>query len=240
MKDGLLKLVLMLSVVFVVSCEEQLPDGDLYADKYTPSGKLSGHEYVDLGLSVKWAKCNLGASTATEIGDFYAWGEIEPKVSYTFNNYQWWNGSSANITKYCTIDSLAYAGIADGLTELQLQDDAAYVQKGAPWRMPTSTECEELIKGCTWHLVNQNGQVGFEGISKVNGNTIFLPVAGFRAHENIVYEYIGGYWSSTLNTQKQHCALGIYLNVKTTGVGPYFNSNRQNGFLIRPVFSHLL
>ena len=197
-------------------------------------------EYVDLGLSVKWAKCNLGASTATEIGDFYAWGEIEPKASYASNNYQWWNGSSTNITKYCTIDSLTYEGIADGLTELQLQDDAAYVQKGAPWRMPTSTECEELIKGCTWHLVNQNGQVGFEGISKVNGNTIFLPVAGFRAHENIVYEYIGGYWSSTLNTQKQHCALGIYLNVKTTGVGPYFNSNRQNGFLIRPVFSHLL
>ena len=197
-------------------------------------------EYVDLGFSVKWAKCNLGASVATEIGDFYAWGEIEPKASYASNNYQWWNGSSTNITKYCTIDSLTYEGIADGLTELQLQDDAAYVQKGAPWRMPTSTECEELIKGCTWHLVNQNGQVGFEGISKVNGNTIFLPVVGFRAHENIVYEYIGGYWSSTLNTQKQHCALGIYLNVKTTGVGPYFNSNRQNGFLIRPVFSHLL
>jgi hypothetical protein len=194
-------------------------------------------EYVDLGLSVKWAKCNLGASTATETGDFYAWGEIEPKVSYTYNNYQWWNGSSANITKYCTIDSLAYAGIADGLTELQLQDDAAYVQKGAPWRMPTSTECEELMKGCTWHLVNQNGQVGFKGISKVNGNTIFLPVVGFRAHENIVSEYIGGYWSSTLNTQKQHCALGIYLNVETISVGKYFNSSRQNGFLIRPVFS---
>ena len=70
-------------------------------------------EYVDLGLSVKWATFNVGATSSNEIGNFYAWGEIEPKDTYTVNNYKWWNKSSKEITKYCTIDSLAYGDKQD-------------------------------------------------------------------------------------------------------------------------------
>ena len=193
-------------------------------------------EYVDLGLSVKWATFNLGATSSNEIGTFYAWGEIEPKDLYTVNNYQWWNKTSKEITKYCTIDSLAYGGVADGLTELQPQDDAAHMIKGEHWRMPDLDECKELGNGCTWTVSTRQGQIGFEGISKINGNTIFLPVVGFRAGANLVYETLGGYWSSTLNIEKQSCAMGLYLNRETPFVGIYYNSNRQNGFLIRPVY----
>ena len=193
-------------------------------------------EYVDLGLSVKWATCNIGATLPNEIGTFYAWGEIEPKDSYTVNNYQWWNKTSKEITKYCTIDSLAYGGVADGLTELQPQDDAAHMIKGEHWRMPDLDECKELVNGCTWTVTTRQGQIGFEGKSKSNGNTIFLPVAGFRAGTNLVYETLGGYWSSTLNIEKQSCARGLYLNQETPAVNIYYNSSRENGFLIRPVY----
>jgi hypothetical protein len=191
---------------------------------------------VDLGLSVKWATFNVGATSPNEIGNFYAWGEIEPKDSYTDNNYKWWNKSSKEITKYCTIDSLAYGDVADGLTELLPQDDVAHILKGEHWRMPNLNECKELVNGCTWTVSTRQGQIGFEGTSKINGNTIFLPVAGFRAGANLVHETLGGYWSSTLNIEKQSCAMGLYLNRETPSVGIYYNSSRQNGFLIRPVY----
>ena len=196
-------------------------------------------EYVDLGLSVKWATFNVGATSSNEIGSFYAWGEIEPKDTYTVKNYKWWNESSKEITKYCTIDSLAYGDVADGLTELQPQDDIAHILKGEHWRMPNLDECKELGNGCTWTVSTRQGQIGFEGISKINGNTIFLPVVGFRAGVNLVHETLGGYWSSTLNIEKQSCAMGLYLNLETPSVGIYYNSSRQNGFLIRPVYDEV-
>ena len=196
-------------------------------------------EYVDLGLSVKWATFNVGATSPNEIGNFYAWGEIETKDTYTVNNYKWWNKTSKETTKYCTIDSLAYGGVADGLTELQPQDDIAHILKGEHWRMPDLDECKELGNGCTWTVSTRQGQIGFEGISKINGNTIFLPVVGFRAGVNLVHETLGGYWSSTLNIEKQSCAMGLYLNRETPSVGIYYNSSRQNGFLIRPVYDEM-
>ena len=196
-------------------------------------------EYVDLGLSVKWATFNVGATSPNEIGNFYAWGEIEPKDTYTVKNYKWWNESSKEITKYCTIDSLAYGDVADGLTELQPQDDIAHVLKGKQWRMPNLDECKELGNGCTWTVSTRQGQIGFEGTSKINGNTIFLPVVGFRAGADLVHETLGGYWSSTLNIEKQSCAMGLYLNLETPSVGIYYNSSRQNGFLIRPVYDEV-
>ena len=193
-------------------------------------------EYVDLGLSVKWANYNLGASTPTEVGDYYAWGEIEPKDSYTTANYQWCKGSAKTFTKYCTIDSMGYNGFTDGLTTLQSQDDAAQMQKGGHWRMPSDTEWNELLKNCTWTQAEQGGQIGYIATSKINGNHIFIPVAGFRAGGNVILEYIGAYWSSTLNEAKQSCAYGLYINKDENSVGRYSNSGREYGFLIRPVY----
>ena len=192
-------------------------------------------EYVDMGLSVKWANYNLGASTPTGVGDYYAWGEIEPKDSYTTANYQWANGVNA-LTKYCTVDSMGYNGFTDGLTTLQAQDDAAQMQKGGHWRMPSDAEWEELRKNCIWTQAEQGGQIGYIATSKINGNRIFIPVAGFRSGGNVVLDYLGAYWSSKLNEAKQSCAYGLYINKDEDRVGKYSNSTRSNGFLIRPVY----
>ena len=192
-------------------------------------------EYVDMGLSVKWANYNLGATTPTGVGDYYAWGEIEPKDSYTTANYQWANGPNA-LTKYCTVDSMGYNGFTDGLTTLQAQDDAAQMQKGGHWRMPSDAEWEELRKNCIWTQAEQGGQIGYLATSKINGNRIFIPVAGFRSGGNVVLDYLGAYWSSTLNEAKQSCAYGLYINKDEDRVGKYSNSTRSNGFLIRPVY----
>ena len=193
-------------------------------------------EYVDMGLSVKWATCNLGASHFTATGDFYAWGETEPKDAYTVNNYKWYKGSAKAITRYCTVDTLGNEGFTDGLTELKPEDDAAYMQKGGKWRMPSDAEWDELRRQCTWTLVERHGVSGYDVKSKINGNTIFIPVVGFRSGDKIVLEHIGGYWSRTLNEMKQTCALGLYINKDENRVGRYSNSSRHNGFLIRPVY----
>ena len=194
-------------------------------------------EYVDMGLSVKWANYNLGASTPAGVGDYYAWGETEPKTEYTWANYKWSNGSTIALTKYCTVDTMGNDGFTDGLTTLLPEDDAVQVRKGGNWRMPSSEEWEELRKNCTWTQTELNGQTGFIAQSKINGNSIFIPVTGFRSGKNLVLEYIGGYWSSSLNTGRQSCAFGMYLNLNENRVGKYSNSNRQDGFLIRPVLS---
>ena len=193
-------------------------------------------EYVDLGLSVMWATTNLGATEPEGYGDYYAWGETEPKDGYMPANYQWCMGSAKTYTKYCTVDSMGYNGFTDGLTTLQAQDDAAQMQKGGHWRMPTDAEWEELRKNCTWTLSEQGGQIGYIATSKINGNSIFIPVAGFRSGGNVVLEYIGAYWSSSLNESKQSCAYGLYINKDEDRVGKYSNSCREYGFLIRPVY----
>ena len=193
-------------------------------------------EYVDMGLSVKWANYNLGASTPTGVGDYYAWGETEPKDSYMPANYQWCMGSAKTYTKYCTVDSMGYNGFTDDLTTLQPQDDAAQMQKGGHWRMPTDAEWEELRKNCTWTQAEQGGQIGYIATSKINGNRMFIPVAGFRSGGHVVLEYLGAYWSSSLNETKQSCAYGLYINKDEDRVGKYSNSCREYGFLIRPVY----
>ena len=103
----------------------------------------NGHEYVDLGLPsrIKWATCNVGATTPEEYGDYFAWGETEPKDNYDWSTYKWCNESNATMTKYCTDSSY---GTVDNKTVLELEDDAAYVNWGGNWRMPTKAELDEL------------------------------------------------------------------------------------------------
>jgi hypothetical protein len=196
---------------------------------------------LDLGLSVKWATRNIGANKPEERGDFFAWGEVEPKYSYTDDNYKWCNGNTLiGLTKYCTDASYGYEGLTDGLTKLEIEDDAAYVNWGEQWRMPSNEEYEELRRGCNWSLIQRQGVTGYEGKSKINGNTIFFPTAGFQSGANVVLEYLGGYWSSSLNIEKQSCAYGLYLNTNDNAVGKYSNSNRKNGFLVRPILDNKL
>jgi hypothetical protein len=193
-------------------------------------------EYVDLGLSVKWATFNIGASAPEDYGDYFAWGETEPKAKYSWENYKWCDGGYTSLTKYCSDDTLCIDGFTDGLTQLVPEDDAAHVNWGGNWRIPSDEEWAELRTQCQWTLTESQGVNGYKVKSKVNGNTIFIPIGGFLSGKNLVYDYLGGYWSTTLNKSKQSCALGLYLNKTENKVGQYFNSSRSNGFLIRPVY----
>ena len=139
------------------------------------TGKINEHEWVDLGLSVKWATCNVGASSPSEYGGYYAWGETEEKTEYSWETYKWCKGDYNSMTKYCTNSKY---GTVDNKTTLELEDDVARVKWGGSWRMPTSSEIDELIKGCTWKWTTQNGVNGYK-VTGANGNSIFLPAAGF-------------------------------------------------------------
>ena len=125
---------------------------------------------INLGLSVKWASFNLGASEPHHPGDFYAWGEISHKSWFDWSNYKW--GQPGHLTKY---DSETAAGEGYGILCLELQDDAAHILLGGKWRMPTEDEAQELLNSCEWAWVCSNGVYGYQGTSKINGNRIFLP-----------------------------------------------------------------
>ena len=196
----------------------------------TPTDPYNGHEYVDLGLSVKWATCNVGATKPEEYGDYFAWGETQPKDYYDWSTYKWCNGSSTTLTKYCT--SSRY-GTVDNKTTLELSDDAARTNWGGSWRMPTDAEITELHEQCTWTWTSQNGVNGYEVTSKKNGKSIFLPAAGFLYETSLDHVgKTGCYWSSLLYTDEPFGAYYLAI-VSTFTSGEY--SYRSYGFTVRPV-----
>ena len=166
------------------------------------SGHWSGeqqddHEWVDLGLpsGTLWATCNVGANAPEEYGDYFAWGETEPKDVYDWSTYKWCNGTYNTLTKYCT--SSKY-GTVDGKTELLPVDDAAYVNWGQSWRMPIKSQCDELLANCIWTWTSINGVNG-RLVTGPNGNTMFMPAAGCRSGNDFVdVNALGEYWASTL------------------------------------------
>ncbi len=186
--------------------------------------------YVDLGLSVKWATCNLGAHQPEEYGDYYAWGETEIKMTYDWSVYKWSNGSSSSLTKYNTNSSL---GRVDHKTVLDPADDVAKVKLGGSWRMPSDTEWTELRTKCTWTWTTQSGVNGYRVTSKINGNSIFLPVAGFRLNSDPYIVGISGYyWSSSLDTDSPYRACYVCFYFGEVGRGYYY---RFVGQSVRPV-----
>jgi hypothetical protein len=195
--------------------------------------QTGNHEYVDLGLSVKWATCNVGASKPEEYGDYFAWGETQPKSTYSWSTYKWCRGSYDTQTKYCTNSSY---GTVDNKTTLDLSDDAARANWGGSWRMPTDAELTELREQCTWTWTTQNGVYGYKVTSKKSGYTnksIFLPAAGCRSDDSLYDAGSGGYyWSSSLYTDYPDDAwrVGFYSGY----VGRYCSS-RYCGFSVRPV-----
>ena len=196
------------------------------------NGIQAGHEYVDLGLSVKWATCNVGANRPEEYGDYFAWGETQPKSTYDWLTYKWCTRTYADLTKYCTTTSRRY-GIVDNKNILELIDDAARANWGGSWRMPTKAEQDELRNNCTWTWTTQNGVKGYKVTSKSNGNSIFLPATGCRnvTSLNGAGSY-GKYWSSSLYTD--YPSRAYYLNFGS-GYVDWNNDLRSFGFSVRPV-----
>ncbi len=199
-----------------------------------PSGGGGGsQEYVDLGLpsGTLWATCNVGANTPEEYGDYFAWGETQPKSTYNWSTYQYSNGSNYTLTKYCSKSSYGYNGFTDNLTTLLPEDDAATTQWGNGWRTPTKEEWEELIGNTTSTVTTINGVKGSQ-ITGPNGNSIFLPYAGGRDDNTLLDEGVYSYfWSSSLNTEYPDYCWGAYYNSKN------IDGQRFNGLSVRPVRS---
>lgn len=140
------------------------------ADNVKNRGFHSGHEYVDLGLSsgTLWATCNVGATKPEDVGDYFAWGETRPKEEYNWETYKWCKGRYDTQTKYCTDSD---HGTVDNKSILELSDDAANVNWGGDWRMPTKEELDELHTECTWTWTTQNGVKG----CKITSKKIVIP-----------------------------------------------------------------
>ena len=197
-------------------------------DEPIPDSKK--HKAVDLGLSVKWATCNVGASSPEDFGGYYAWGETEEKSYYDWSTYKYCKDSYTTMTKYCTDSSY---GSVDNKTVLTPEDDVAHVKWGGSWRMPTSGEIGELINNCSWTWTVQNGVNGYLVTSKSNGNSIFLPAAGNRWDENVYYSGSNGiYWSASLYEDGSNSAYYLYFY---SGGRNQSNSGRYTGFSVRPV-----
>ena len=194
------------------------------------TGYTCGYGWVDLGLSVKWATCNLGASAPEDYGNYYAWGETETKnITYEWRSYKWRDQHSKTLTKYNYYSSF---GTVDNKTVLDLEDDVAHVKLGGNWRMPTKAEQEELMNNCIWKWTQINGVNGYKVIGP-NGNSIFLPAAGGRGWTVRTGEgSSGNYWSSCLNTDNPDGAFNLYFN---SAYVYSRDSGRCIGFPVRPV-----
>ena len=205
-------LIMALACMALVSCK---PDG--------VDGKHHGHEYVDLGLSVKWAISNLGASCPEDYGHYFAWGETTTKEIYDEESCPTYGLS------YSKLQSEGYIGDKGNLTE---EFDAATANWGGDWRMPTDKELDELRTKCTWTWTTNNDVYGYNVVGP-NGNSIFLPAAGSRSWSSLMFDgSLGNYWSSTPYMLSNDNAYGFYFNSGSCYMGSY---DRNSGRTIRPV-----
>lgn len=177
---------------------------------------------VDLGLSVKWASCNVGAESPEEYGNYFAWGEIKTKSFYYESNSVTWKK---------TFEELMSSGIVDSDGNLTAAYDASTANWGNSWRMPTRDEIKELLINCTCKWTTYNGVNG-QFVTGPNGNSIFLPAAGFRYGTGL-YDSgsYGSYWFAMLD---EDYSIACYVDFGSVGVGWGYNG-RWLGFTIRPV-----
>ena len=238
-----------------VSCKKDDNPGKV---KYGIDGITPLPDAVDLGIGVKWASYNLGASKEYEYGDFYAWGETETKTDYSWSTYKYANGDKYKLTKYCTVNSRwdGEERDPDGYSILLPTDDVAHVKLGGSWRIPTEDEFKALLtlkdeaknssSDYVWEeptyaldangdeIKDKNGNVisGIRITRKSTGASLFLPFAGYYSGTNEAYGTIGMYWSSSVNTKypERSCTLLAY--PKETRLQ---DRDRPYGFSVRPV-----
>ena len=223
-------LVFLLCVVQISLGQNQSTSGK--------TGYTNGHKWVDLGLSVKWADCNVGASKPNDYGAYFLWGETTAKVrnSSEWDGYKYApNGGTlvtAKLSKYNTDSS---NGFVDHKTILDSTDDAATVNWGGAWRTPTKEEWEELVKECEWvWILDREDIVGYQVTSRKNGNSIFLPASGLLNNTTPWGRgFNGHYWSSTVCGRTPHFAFSCLFHSTCTGL--VTSDQRADGLPVRPV-----
>ena len=203
------------------------------------------HEYVDLGLpsGTLWATCNVGANSPEEYGDYFAWGETEPKSNYSWSTYKWCKGSENTFTKYCLHSDYGYNGYFDELEELLPEDDAATVNWGGEWQTPEYKQYQELFNTdyTTMEWTAKTGKDGSENYgmlitSKINGNSIFLPAGGMYNEGSSLEDVnnLGFYYSRFIHFpyNGEHT---LAFTRFTNGGSPLVFTYRYQGLCVRPV-----
>lgn len=181
------------------------------------TGTINGHEWVDLGLSVKWATMNVGAISTSDYGSYYAWGETTPKAFYSEENSRTYNKSLGDISG-------------------NLQYDAARANWGSPWRLPTKNEFQELLEKCEWQWTTQGGHSGYYVTSKINNNSLFFPAAGSYIDESLCLDRAEGvYWSSTPSDDSTFASWFAYYLTFNYSSSLVFDNRRSTGRSVRPV-----
>ena len=216
-KSSVLFIIAACAAVVLSSCEKDRSDKNPY-DKYV----------VDLGLSVKWASINVGASNEKDLGNYYGWGETSDKPDgtyYDWESYQVFNGIG---TDDAARDA-ALSRIYDSSLKLKSEYDVAHVKWGGSWRMPTIKEFEELLQQCTWEMVpsdfdkwSGDNPGGWKVTSKINGKSIYIPASGQRT--NLILDKDKGlqayYWTSQRDEDGDNFAisLGRFMNMPMRGL----------------------
>lgn len=244
MRSAFITGILKISVILLLFTVPVIP---LSAQPNPTVGKANGHEWVDLGLpsGTLWATVNVGANAPTDYGSYFAWGETATKSIYTWTNYKFRKSgdrwSNVTLTKYNCIDG---HGVTDNKEELEPVDDAARANWGGSWRIPKVDEWKELLNYCTWQLTTKGGKKGYEVKSRVNGNSIFLPAAGYKAEKTVNVNVEGEYWSATLSIPTSTIldarissadAWSLHLGDRSHGMSSM--AGRRHGYSIRPVLS---
>jgi len=221
---------------------------------------LAQNKHVDLGLSVEWGECNIGANAPWDNGMYFAWGETIPfgyidtsnennhqysgsfyKCHYNYYSYKWYSGKDSIspaiifyplFSKYSIYNDLINKKYYDGLRILEDVDDAAKKILGEKWRMPTQVEMQELIDNCIWKWTQYNNTLGYYVISKRNGNSIFLPVTGYIINDKNENIDCGHYWSKTLSYDDL-TAESLLINETSYQIS---GRSRILGNVIRPVW----
>ena len=202
----------------------------------TCSFAQSKHQYVDLGLSVKWATCNIGADKPEDHGDYFSWGETENKRINNWDTYRFSEGFKHAITKYCSNSQYGWHERVDSLSALEPEDDVAHVKWGGNWRIPTKAEIKELLENCTWTCTTRNDINGYLVTGKKPGytdNSIFIPVTGTYDDGKLFGSRDHGYyWSRDCGTIYPADAYTLQLSVREASVGM---NPRSESLAVRPV-----
>ena len=176
-----------------------------YADRIQAIPEINGYAYVDMGNDIKWATCNVGASSPEEYGNYFAWGEVEQKADYSESKY-------------------------DYKKEFE---DAASVNWGATWRLPTEEEWSWLLDNCDWTWTEEKGVNGYSVSSRINGNRIFLPASGFYDDNELAFVGRNGlYWSSSPKGTETYYKKYVHFHNEKAFLS---DTNRFDGLSIRPV-----
>lgn len=212
--------------VIIIDVRQSVPKTNSSSN---PTGSFNDHEYVDLGLSVVWATCNIGAIYPSDYGSYFAWGESSTKSNYTWENCF----DCINYQKYADDSGWnIYKKSGKHIINPESGHDTARENWGGTWRMPTEFEIRELCDKCIFEWTSQNGHNGYLVIGP-NGNSIFLPAAGWRnkAGSSFGEKKEGHYWSSSLSTS---CFSAVSLHFSENGSQATSNP-RFIGRNVRPV-----